>query len=74
LQICRSTANWLRLGLMFVFIPVEWQGNTSFQAIFFTRYGMALKIFPMVKRTLTCVSQNAFLGADPGEDQQVTPK
>jgi GNAT superfamily N-acetyltransferase len=35
LQICRSTANWLRLGIVDFFIPAEWQGKPAFPSHFF---------------------------------------
>lgn len=34
LQICRNTANWLRLGIVDLFIPAEWQGKPTFPSLF----------------------------------------
>ncbi len=45
LQICRSTGNWPRLGLVVIFIPAEWQGNTVIPSHFLYRYGMAVLSF-----------------------------
>jgi len=38
-QICRNTANWLRIGMIEFFIPAEWRGqNRLFQASLLTIY------------------------------------